>query len=167
MGLRYEYSSVPEERNGATSHVTDLTLETPLAQLNEPGALYKNPMGKAFSPRVGFAWAPGDAKTSHSGRLRHVLRAPRVLPHPYRAAGTTAVQSVGTHRRRRREPARASAPLPGCVHHAGRHARRPCEHARVPVRPRHLVRLSLESDRSAPVRSELGRDRGLHRDRSS
>ena len=64
MGLRYEYSSVPEERNGATSHVTDLTLETPLAQLNEPGALYKNPMGKAFSPRVGFAWAPGDAKTS-------------------------------------------------------------------------------------------------------
>ena len=67
LGLRYEYSSVPEERNGATSHVTDLTLETPLAQLNEPGALYKNPMAKAFSPRVGFAWAPGDAKTSIRG----------------------------------------------------------------------------------------------------
>jgi outer membrane receptor protein involved in Fe transport len=67
LGLRYEYSSVPEERNGATSHVTDLTLETPLAQLNEPGALYRNPMAKAFSPRVGFAWAPGDAKTSIRG----------------------------------------------------------------------------------------------------
>ena len=67
MGLRYEYSSVPEERNGATSHITDLTLETPLAQLNEPGALYKNPMTKAFSPRVGFAWAPGGGKTSIRG----------------------------------------------------------------------------------------------------
>jgi outer membrane receptor protein involved in Fe transport len=67
LGLRYEYSSVPDERNGATSHVTDLTLETPLAQLNEPGDLYKNPMDRAFSPRIGFAWAPGNARTSIRG----------------------------------------------------------------------------------------------------
>jgi outer membrane receptor protein involved in Fe transport len=67
LGLRYEYSSVPKERTGATSHITDLTLETPLAQLNEPGDLYKNPMTKAFSPRVGFAWAPGAGKSSLRG----------------------------------------------------------------------------------------------------
>jgi hypothetical protein len=67
LGLRYEYSSVPKERNGATSHITDLTLESPLAELNEPGDLYKNPMAKAFSPRVGLAWAPNGKQWSLRG----------------------------------------------------------------------------------------------------
>lgn len=67
LGLRYEYSSVPTERNGNTSHITDLSLQAPLAELNELGELYRNPMTKAFSPRVGFAWAPGDARMSVRG----------------------------------------------------------------------------------------------------
>ena len=162
MGLRYEYLERPGRaerrdipRDGSDARDPAGATQRAWRSLQESDGEGVQSAGRV---RVGA----GRREDLHSGRLRHVLRAPRVLPHPYRPAGTTAVQSVGTHRRRRREPAGASAPLPGCVHHAGRHARRPSEHARVPVRPRHLVRLPLESDRPAPVRSELGRDRGLH-----
>ena len=64
FGLRYEYSSVPKERNGNTSHITDLSLSAPADTINEIGPLYKNPMAKAFSPRVGFAWASPNGLTS-------------------------------------------------------------------------------------------------------
>ena len=162
LGLRYEYSSVPEERNGATSHVTDLTLETPLAQLNEPGALYKNPMAKAFSPRVGFAWAPGDAKTSIRGGFGVYYEHPGFYHIRTALQEQLPFNQLGTHRRHGRQPSGTSASFPGCLHHAGRHACGPRQHARVPVRPGHLVRLSVEPHRTAAVRDELGRERGLH-----
>lgn len=62
LGLRYEFLTVPEETNGRISNLvnfndSDVTV----------GVLYKNPTTKAFSPRVGFAWVPGDGRTSVRG----------------------------------------------------------------------------------------------------
>ena len=163
LGLRYEYSSVPEERNGATSYITDLTLEQPLAQLNEPGPLYQNPMTKAFSPRVGFAWAPGGKQWSLRGGAGVYLRASRLLSHPHGAAGTTPVQPARTDRRYGRQCRRSAATVPQRLHDPGRHAGRPCQHARIPVRSRDLLWLSVELDLPASVLDRMGRHRRVHR----
>ena len=162
LGLRYEYSSVPKERNGATSHVTDLTLETPLAQLNEPGDLYRNPMGQAFSPRVGFAWAPGDAKTSIRGGFGvyyehpgfYHIRTALQEQLPFNQLGRIDDTDANRLGRPLRFP---DAYTTQADMLAGRASMRGFQY-----RPGYLVRLSVEYHRTAAVRDELGRERGLY-----
>ncbi len=65
LGLRYEFVTLPREVNGATSALVNFQDEKvtigPLAG--------NNPTTKSFSPRVGFAWAPGDQRTSLRGGI--------------------------------------------------------------------------------------------------
>jgi hypothetical protein len=59
LGMRYEFVTVPKERDGNTGslkHYSDTEVTI--------GPLFKNATLKSFSPRLGFAWAPGDRKTS-------------------------------------------------------------------------------------------------------
>lgn len=62
LGMRYEFASVPEEKDGKLSNLVnffdrDVTV----------GVLYENPTKKSFSPRVGFVWAPGEGRSSVRG----------------------------------------------------------------------------------------------------
>jgi hypothetical protein len=62
LGLRYEFASVPEEKDGKLSNLVnffdpDVTV----------GVLYDNPTKKSFSPRVGIVWAPDEGVSSLRG----------------------------------------------------------------------------------------------------
>ena len=62
-GLRYEFSTMPQDIYGRDSALPDLTASAPVV-----GPLYENPTYTNLSPRVGFAWdATGDGKTSVRG----------------------------------------------------------------------------------------------------
>ena len=59
-GLRYEFSTLPEEKYNRDSALPDLRASAPVV-----GPLYKNPTFKNISPRGGFAWDVfGDGRTS-------------------------------------------------------------------------------------------------------
>ncbi len=62
LGMRYEFVTVPAGEEGNTSALvnfqdSDVTIGPP----------FTNPSQRSFSPRFGFAWAPGDRKTSLRG----------------------------------------------------------------------------------------------------
>ena len=62
-GLRYEFSTMPEDIYGRDSALPDLTASAPTV-----GPLYENPTYKNLSPRAGFAWDVfGDGSTSVRG----------------------------------------------------------------------------------------------------
>ncbi len=62
-GLRYEFSTMPQDIYGRDSALPDLTASAPVV-----GPLYENPTYTNLSPRIGFAWdATGDGKTSVRG----------------------------------------------------------------------------------------------------
>lgn len=83
LGLRYEFVTVPDEDNHLISTLEDLvnddfvavTKQVAAEYTNEPRpfsrtdlqAFFNNATLKSFSPRFGFAWAPGDRKTSVRG----------------------------------------------------------------------------------------------------
>ena len=59
-GLRYEFSTLPEEKYGRDVAMPDLTAPTETI-----GPLYENPTFTNLSPRAGFAWdVGGDGRTS-------------------------------------------------------------------------------------------------------
>jgi hypothetical protein len=83
LGMRYEFVTVPDEDNHLISTLENLqaddfvsvTEQVAATFTNEPKQFirtdlqefFPNPTLKSFSPRFGFAWAPGDRKTSLRG----------------------------------------------------------------------------------------------------
>jgi hypothetical protein len=79
LGLRYEFVTVPDEDEHQISNLVnffDTAVSAPIQiQQRYPtdrfaGTIeefFHNPTLKSFSPRVGFAWAPGDKRTSLRG----------------------------------------------------------------------------------------------------
>ncbi len=107
LGLRYEMGTVPEVENDQIAnlvHFNDTNVSVPervRAQFPKetfPGTIEKmftNATKKSFSPRLGFAWAPGSKKSSVRGgfgvfyefpTLYHFRNSLQVLP-PFVKAG--------------------------------------------------------------------------------
>jgi Carboxypeptidase regulatory-like domain/TonB dependent receptor-like, beta-barrel/TonB-dependent Receptor Plug Domain len=63
MGLRYEFASVPSEVEDRVGNLVNPQVDSEVTL----GVLFKNPTKKSFSPRIGFAWAPGDGRMSVRG----------------------------------------------------------------------------------------------------
>jgi hypothetical protein len=64
LGLRYEFASTIQEKNGKVSNLLDFNDKDVTV-----GVLYQNPTAKSFSPRVGFVWAPSDGTQSLRGGI--------------------------------------------------------------------------------------------------
>jgi hypothetical protein len=62
LGMRYEFASTINEVDDKVSNLVDF-FDTEVTV----GTLYKNPATKAFSPRIGFVWAPGEGRSSVRG----------------------------------------------------------------------------------------------------
>ncbi len=62
LGLRYEFMTLPTERDGNVA-----TLRNFMDPSFTVGPLFTNPTKRSFSPRFGFAWSPGDRRTSLRG----------------------------------------------------------------------------------------------------
>jgi hypothetical protein len=62
LGLRYEYSSVPDEVNGNVGNLINPVTDTAVTV----GKLFENPTAKSFSPRLGVVWSP-DTRSSLRG----------------------------------------------------------------------------------------------------
>ncbi len=60
LGLRYSFSTIPREVNGASGALRDYNDD----RVTIGPVFANNPTTKSFSPRVGFAWAPGNQRTS-------------------------------------------------------------------------------------------------------
>jgi len=56
LGMRYEFMTIPKEDYGHVSNLLNITDPVPTIG---PNLMFNNPTGKNFSPRFGFAWAPG------------------------------------------------------------------------------------------------------------
>jgi hypothetical protein len=64
LGLRYEFVTIPAGDEARMSALRDYN--DPEATVGPP---WTNPTKRSFSPRIGFAWAPGDGKTSLRGGM--------------------------------------------------------------------------------------------------
>ncbi|HYR84035.1 MAG TPA: TonB-dependent receptor [Terriglobia bacterium] len=61
LGMRYEFMTIPKEDEGRVSNLLRITDPVPTIG---PNIMFNNPTKKNFSPRFGFAWAPGGTSQS-------------------------------------------------------------------------------------------------------
>jgi len=74
LGLRYEFQTTPTERDGHAGSLRNI-----FDEVLTVGAPFANPTKKDFSPRVGFAWAPGSKKTSIRGGVGVYYNPPKII----------------------------------------------------------------------------------------
>jgi len=82
VGLRYEFTTVPEEAQGKITNLASMTATLPYCGTTDPSLTpvfgqpgcsgvapyYANPTKRNFEPRIGFAWDPrGDGKLALRG----------------------------------------------------------------------------------------------------
>ena len=65
LGMRYEFMSTPADNLGG--NISSFRDRSNLASIQVGEFLFRNPTKRSFSPRFGFAWAPGDQRTSIRG----------------------------------------------------------------------------------------------------
>ncbi len=63
LGLRYEFITVPKERDGKSANLINVPMDTETTV----GPLFKNPSLKNFAPRLGVVWAPGEKTAVRAG----------------------------------------------------------------------------------------------------
>ncbi|MGH9258273.1 MAG: carboxypeptidase regulatory-like domain-containing protein [Vicinamibacterales bacterium] len=64
LGVRYEFFTVPKDRNGRDAYIPDILTSTDTVL----GGPFRNPSLKNVAPRVGFAWdVTGDGRTAVRG----------------------------------------------------------------------------------------------------
>jgi hypothetical protein len=83
LGLRYEFITVPTEKQGRVASMPDLYASS----TRTGGPLFENPSFRNVAPRLGFAWnVTGDGKNVLHGGGGYFFEP--ILSHVYRAYGT-------------------------------------------------------------------------------
>ncbi len=81
LGIRYDWAGVPTEVNGLLGNLRNPLTDT-AADIFVGEPYFKNPQGRNFGPRIGWAWDPsGDGKTSVRGGFGVFFET--ILPYHY------------------------------------------------------------------------------------
>ena len=144
-GLRYEFSTLPEEKYNRDSALPDLSASAPVV-----GPLYENPTYTNISPRLGIAWDLfGDGRTALRARLRTLLQHQQ-SPEPDRHGHQPAVHAAAGDRQ------------PDLPESAVRSRQRDLDAAGA-VRPRQPARARLQRQRPARALGQHRLDGRLRR----
>ena len=142
LGVRYEYMTVPKEKNGNTGSLHRL-----LGHDGDDRAALQECHGQERQSAARVCVGSGSVSQDLCARwLRDLLRAPEPLPRAYHDAGAAAVYASGVC-----EPERSqrAAAISRRLQHAARSAQSDGEHPLADVRHGHHAWLPVEPDVSA------------------